>query len=203
MKAEQNQQTELTLDYSGDCSISSQSGEEDVAAIQHENIRDGKDYSFRSSTEEANPGTAYEQEISHSEPLQERCLCPDSTLPNLTLLIEVLDSPKQTKNSDDMLLVQPLDNPSPLSHTGDLEEKSHFRSNLDHKEVMQKPQDKALDLKPRRVAQGTTLDTGKSNSHPSQSIGKSLDYKSISYVKVLQHLSLTIFFPRQKRNIFS
>ncbi|KAG6509440.1 hypothetical protein ZIOFF_027430 [Zingiber officinale] len=184
-KAEQNQQTELTLDYSGDCSISSQSGEEDAAAIQYENIRDGKDYSVHSSTEEAEPGTTYEQEISHSEPLQERCLCPDSTLPNLTLRIEVLDSPKQTKNSDDMLLVQPFETPSPLRHTDDLEEKSQFRSNLDHKEAMQKPQDKVLDLKPRRVAQGTTLDTSKSNSHQSQSIVKSLDYKSISHVKDL------------------
>ncbi|XP_074584384.1 uncharacterized protein LOC141840331 isoform X2 [Curcuma longa] len=183
MKAEQNQQTELTLDYSGDCSISSQSGEEDAAAIQHENIRDGN--SVHSSTEEAKPGTSHEQEISHSEPLQERCLCPDSTLPNHTLRIEVLDSPKQTKNSDDMLLVQPSENPSPLPHTDDLEEKSHFRSDLDHKEVMQKPQDKVLDLKPRRVRQGTTLDTSKSNSHQSQAIGKSLDYKSIFYVKDL------------------
>ncbi|XP_074586618.1 uncharacterized protein LOC141842307 isoform X2 [Curcuma longa] len=183
MKAEQNQQTELTLDYSGEGSISSQSGEEDAAATQHENFRDVKEYNVHSSLEEGKPESAYQQEISCSESFEEKCLYPDSTLPNLTSPIEILDSPEQDKNTVDTLLVKPLETTLSLPHTGELEEKSHFRSNLDNKEVLQKQWDKILDLEPKR--QGTILKTSKANSDQWLSIGKSLDYKSISFIKDL------------------
>ncbi|XP_042470861.1 protein WVD2-like 7 isoform X2 [Zingiber officinale] len=183
MKAEQNQQTELTLDYSGDGSISSQSGEEDAASTQHENFRDVKEFNVHSSSEEGKPGRAYQQEVSCSESFEEKCLCPESTLPNLISPIEILDSPEQDKNTVDTLLVQPLETALSLPHTTDLEEKSHFKSNLDNKEVLQKQWDKVLDLESKR--QGTILNTSKANSDQWLPIGKSLDYKSISFIKDL------------------
>ncbi|RWW13137.1 hypothetical protein GW17_00023167 [Ensete ventricosum] len=181
MKAQQNvlqnQQTELALDYGGDVSISSQSGEEDGAASQNERFRDGASNNVHSLPEETKPGVTLEQEINSYEPPQERCFNPDSTLPNPNSSSGILENTEQDKNTLDTMLVQPMETESPLPLTGDLKEtKSNSSSNLDNKEILLKHKSLESNIEPRRVAP----DTRKTKSEQLQSIRKSLHHKSLS-----------------------
>ncbi|RRT45005.1 hypothetical protein BHE74_00038380 [Ensete ventricosum] len=184
MKAQQNvlqnQQTELALDYGGDVSISSQSGEEDGAASQNERFRDGASNNVHSLPEETKPGVTLEQEINSYEPPQERCFNPDSTLPNPNSSSGILENTEQDKNTLDTMLVQPMETESPLPLTGDLKEtKSNSSSNLDNKEILLKHKSLESNIEPRRVAP----DTRKTKSEQLQSIRKSLHHKSLSKVR--------------------
>lgn len=66
LRQQQNQQTELTLDYSGDGSISSQTGEDDEIASQLESLRDGT-ANNTDAAGEATVASTLEQEINFSE----------------------------------------------------------------------------------------------------------------------------------------
>ncbi|URE19714.1 hypothetical protein MUK42_12136 [Musa troglodytarum] len=182
MKAQQNvrqnQHTELTLDYGGDGSISSQSGEEDGAASQHERFRDGASNNVHSLPEETKPGVTLEQEINCNEPPQERCFKPDSTLPNPNSSRGILENTEQDKNTlDTTMLVQPMETESSLLLTGDLKEtKSNSSSKLDNIEILLKHKSLESNIEPRRVAP----DTKKIKSEQLQSVRKSLHHKSLS-----------------------
>nr|XP_018684857.1 PREDICTED: protein WVD2-like 7 isoform X7 [Musa acuminata subsp. malaccensis] len=182
MKAQQNvrqnQHTELTLDYGGDGSMSSQSGEEDGAASQHERFKDGASNNVHSIPEETKPGVTLEQEINCNEPPQERCFNPDSTLPNPDSSRGIPENTEQDKNTlDTTMLVQPMETESSLPLTGDLKEtKSNSSSKLDNKEILLKPKSLESNIEPRRVAP----DTKKIKSEQLQSIRKPLHHKSLS-----------------------
>ncbi|CAL9062692.1 unnamed protein product [Musa banksii] len=178
MKAKQNQHTELTLDYGGDGSMSSQSGEEDGAASQHERFRDGASNNVHSIPEETKPGVTLVQEINCNEPPQERCFNPDSTLPNPDSSRGIPENTEQDKNTlVTTMLVQPMEAESSLPLTGDLKEtKSNSSSKLDNKEILLNPKSLESNIEPRRVAP----DTKKIKSEQLQSIRKPLHHKSLS-----------------------
>lgn len=197
MKAQQNvrqnQHTELTLDYGGDGSISSQSGEEDGAASQHERFRDGASNNVHSIPEETKPGVTLEQEINCNEPPQERCFNPDSTLPNPDSSRGIPENTEQDKNTlDTTMLVQPMEAESSLPLTGDLKEtKSNSSSKLDNKEILVKPKSLESNIEPRRVAP----DTKKIKSEQLQSIRKPLHHKSLSKVRQRRLSCISFLWP--------
>ncbi|WOK96523.1 protein WVD2-like 7 isoform X4 [Canna indica] len=183
MKAQQNQQIVLTLDYSGDGSISSQSGDEGVVANQHDSLGDGAENVSHSSPKDVKAGTAFQQEAHCNESLQERCSV-ESTLPNLTSSSGILDSIEQDKNSIGNVFVPPLETESSIPLTTDMEEiESNYSSNIDNIEVSCIHENLVVDLDPRRVTQGTQLDSSNTNLPQLQSIRKSLVDKPLSNVK--------------------
>ncbi|RWW18171.1 hypothetical protein GW17_00017855, partial [Ensete ventricosum] len=184
MKAQQNQQTELTLDYSGDGSISSQSGEEDGAASLDESARDAAGNTGQSPSEEVKPGPSFEQEINWNRPHQ-GCLDPESTFENPTSSGGILQETETDKSSIDTVLVQPLETESSLPLTGDVEIVSNCSSNLDTEETLQKHKNLVSNFESRRVTQETALGATKTKSRQLQSM-KSLDNKSLYNVKNLK-----------------
>ncbi|XP_009404941.2 protein WVD2-like 7 isoform X1 [Musa acuminata AAA Group] len=180
MKAQQNQQTELTLDYSGDGSISSQSGEEDGAASLDESARDAAANTGQSS-EEVKPGPSFEQEINWNRP-QQGCLDPESIFQNPTSSRGILQETEPDKTSIDTVLVQPLETESSLPLTGDVEIVSNCSSNLDNEETLQKHKNLVSNFESRSVTQETASSATKTKSRQLQS-RKSLANKSLSNVK--------------------
>ncbi|URE13480.1 hypothetical protein MUK42_24413 [Musa troglodytarum] len=178
--AQQNQQTELTLNYSGDGSISSQSGEEDGAPSLDESARDAAANTGQSS-EEVKPGPSFEQEINWNRP-QQGCLDPESIFQNPTSSRGILQETEPDKTSIDTVLVQPLETESSLPLTGDVEIVSNCSSNLDNEETLQKHKNLMSNFESRRVTQETASGATKTKSHQLQS-RKSLDNKSLSNVK--------------------
>ncbi|CAL9763507.1 unnamed protein product [Musa acuminata subsp. burmannicoides] len=178
--AQQNQQTELTLDYSGDGSISSQSGEEDGAASLDESARDAAANTGQSS-EEVKPGPSFEQEINWNRP-QQGCLDPESMFQNPTSSRGILQETEPDKTSIDTVLVQPLETESSLPLTGDVEIVSNCSSNLDNEETLQKHKNLVSNFESRSVTQETASGATKTKSRQLQS-RKYLDNKSLSNVK--------------------
>ncbi|KAG1363642.1 putative protein WVD2-like 7 [Cocos nucifera] len=118
---QQSQQTEVTLDYGGDGSNSSQTGEDDETALEHGSLRDGAAETIDAPSGEPENELTFKQDTKCSEAFQTRQLYQGSTASNMYSPRRSMGKVELEKNSNHALM-QDLDRESLSSSSRSIEE---------------------------------------------------------------------------------
>ncbi|XP_038979235.1 uncharacterized protein LOC103699525 isoform X2 [Phoenix dactylifera] len=194
---EQNQQTELTLDYGGDGSNSSQTGEDDETALQHGSLRDGAAETIDAPSTETENELNFKQDTKCSQALQTRPLYPGSTTSNIDSLRRSMEKIEPEKNFNHAVM-QDLDRESLSSLSRSIEEiEQNDISSVDDKEILREQESPGSNVESgpptnRSVSDVTNSRTGVSQHAPGHNlipyktklaVEKPPDCKSVPEVK--------------------
>nr|XP_010927849.1 protein WVD2-like 7 isoform X1 [Elaeis guineensis]XP_010927850.1 protein WVD2-like 7 isoform X1 [Elaeis guineensis]XP_029121860.1 protein WVD2-like 7 isoform X1 [Elaeis guineensis] len=155
---QQNQQTELTLDYGGDGSNSSQTGEDDETALQHGSLRDGAAETMDVPSGEPEKALTFKQDTKCSETLQTRQWYRGSTTSNIDSLGRSMGKIELEKNSN-IALIQDLDRESLSSLSRSMEEiEQNDISSVDDKEILREQESPGSNIEPEPAPNGSVSD---------------------------------------------
>lgn len=147
--SQQHQQTELTLDYGGDGSNSSQTGEDDETALQHGSLTDGAAETIDAPSGEPTNELSLKQDTKCSETLQTRQLYPGSTTSDIDSLRRSMGKVEQEKDSTHAVQMQDLDRESLLSLSKSIEEiEQNDISSVDDKEILREQESPVSNAEP-------------------------------------------------------
>ncbi|XP_038978383.1 uncharacterized protein LOC120108746 [Phoenix dactylifera] len=203
---EQNQQTELTLDYGGDGSNSSQTGEDDETALQHGSLRDGAAETIDAPSTETENELNFKQDTKCSQALQTRPLYPGSTTSNIDSLRRSMEKIEPEKNFNHAVM-QDLDRESLSSLSRSIEEiEQNDISSVDDREILREQESPGSNVESgpptnRSVSDVTNSRTGVSQHAPGHNlipyktklaVEKPPDCKSVPEVKKARNTTMAM-----------
>ncbi|XP_038990026.1 uncharacterized protein LOC103719493 [Phoenix dactylifera] len=166
---QQNQPTELTLDYGGDGSNSSQTGEDDETALQVGTLRDEAAETIDASSGEPANELTFTQDMNCSEDLQTRQLYPASTTSDIDSLRKNIEKIELEKNSNHAVRTQDLETESLLPVTRSTEEiEQNYISSVDDKEILREQESSVSNVEPGPAPDGSVSNLTNSRASESQ-----------------------------------
>ncbi|XP_073112221.1 uncharacterized protein [Elaeis guineensis] len=166
---QQNQQTELTLDYGGDGSNSSQTGEDDGTTLQVGTLQDGAVETIDASSGEPTNELTFPQDMNCREDLQTRQLYPGSTTSDIDSLRKNIEKIEPEKNSNHAVQTQDLETESLLSITRSTEEiEQNDISSVDGKDILGEPESSVSNVESGPAPDGSVSDLTNSRGSESQ-----------------------------------
>ncbi|KAG1328209.1 protein WVD2-like 7 [Cocos nucifera] len=167
---QQNQQTELTLDYGGDGSNSSQTGEGDETVLQVGTLQDGAAETIDASSGEPTNELTFMQDMNCGEDLQTRQSYPGSTTSDIDSLRKNIEKIELEKyNSIHAVQMQDLETESLLSITRSTEEiEQNDIGGVDDKEILGEQESLVSNVEPGPTSDGSVSDLTNSRASESQ-----------------------------------